>query len=81
MDFGAEAKVGLGAEVDEVGLFLEAAEVGLGVAVLDVRWCLFCWVKTPRFRGGPKSGSREGKRNMDTSSSLRRKMCNKLILT
>jgi hypothetical protein len=31
MDFGAEAKVGLGAE---------AAEVGLGAAV-DVRWCLF----------------------------------------
>jgi hypothetical protein len=27
--------------------FLEAAEVGLGVAVLDVRWCLFLLAENP----------------------------------
>jgi hypothetical protein len=48
MDFGAEAKVGLGAEATEVGLFFEAAEVGLGVAVLDVRWCLFLLAENPQ---------------------------------
>jgi hypothetical protein len=62
MDFGAEAKVGLGAE---------AAEVGLGAAV-DERWCLFFLAEKPQIPRRAKKWHREGKRNMDISS-LRRK--------